>query len=146
PTPVEIVLVDPSGVTPDAVASLKKDRFTAVALVLDEASVDLISTAALSLIREAGLDWYYWIEVARNPALANAHPRWMAALGMHRDWLKNFPKTSEPGPGEVAKAYPWVPIAYREAFQAHLDRIGQLLRRAPAGSRGLFLNDLQGGP
>jgi hypothetical protein len=60
-----------------------------------------------------------WIEVARNPKLATAHPRWMAALGSHEDWQKNFPKFPEPGVAEVAKAFPWVPISYREAFDAH---------------------------
>jgi hypothetical protein len=46
----------------------------------------------------------------------------------------------------VAKAFPWVPIGYRVAFDAHLARIEELLRRAPPGWRGLLLNDLQGGP
>jgi hypothetical protein len=39
-----------------------------------------------------------------------------------------------------------VPIGYREAFDAHLARIEQLLQQAPPGWRGLLLNDLQGGP
>jgi hypothetical protein len=97
-------------------------------------------------ILEGGLDLYWWIEVARNPKMAASHPRWMAALGMHEDWQKNFPNFPEPGIGEVAKAFPWVPISYREAFDAHLGRIEQLLKRAPSGWRGLLLNDLQAGP
>ena len=48
--------------------------------------------------------------------------------------------------GEVAKAWPWTPIAYRAAFDAHLSRIKRLLERVPAEYRGLLLNDLQGGP
>ena len=63
--------------------------------------------------------------------LAAAHPRWMAALGSHEDWQKNFKNFPEPGAGEVAKAFPWVPIGYREAFDAHLARIEQLLKRDP---------------
>ena len=70
----------------------------------------------------------------------------MAALGSHEDWQKNFKNFPEPGVGEVAKAFPWVPIGYREAFDAHLARIEQLLKRAPPGWRGLLLNDLQAGP
>jgi hypothetical protein len=70
----------------------------------------------------------------------------MAALGSHEDWQKNFPKFPEPGIDEVAKAFPWVPIGYQEAFDAHLTRIEQLLKRAPPGWRGLLLNDLQAGP
>jgi hypothetical protein len=70
----------------------------------------------------------------------------MAALGSHADWQKNFPNFPEPGVDEVAKAFPWVPISYREAFDAHMARIEQLLKRAPPGWRGLLLNDLQAGP
>jgi len=81
-----------------------------------------------------------------NRKLAAAHPRWMAALGSHADWQKNFKNSPEPGIDEVAKAFPWVPISYREAFDAHLARIEQLLKRAPPGWRGLLLNDLQAGP
>jgi hypothetical protein len=84
--------------------------------------------------------------VARNPQMAEAHPRWMAALGSHEDWQKNFPNFPEPGFDEVAKAFPWVPIGYRETFDAHLTRIEQLLQRAPTGWRGVLLNDLQAGP
>ncbi len=70
----------------------------------------------------------------------------MASLGSHEDWQKRFPNAPEPGIDQVAKAFPWVPIGYRETFDAHLTRIEQLLERAPPGWRGLLLNDLQGGP
>lgn len=39
-----------------------------------------------------------------------------------------------------------MPIGYTEAFQAHLDRIEQLLAKVPGNHCGLLLNDLQGGP
>ena len=39
--------------------------------------------------RNAGLDLYSWIEVARNPKLAAAHPYRMAALGSNEDWQKS---------------------------------------------------------
>jgi len=144
--PVEIVLVEPETVTPGAVSQWKKERFNAVAVVLDERTSKAACLELARHLSDGGLDLYWWIEVARNPKLAAAHPRWMAALGMHADWLKNFPNFAEPGADEVAKAFPWVPIGYRETFDAHLERIEQLLKRVPPGWRGLLLNDLQAGP
>jgi hypothetical protein len=44
------------------------------------------------------------------------------------------------------KAFPWVPINYKEAFDAHIKRLEQLLRAAPTNYAGLLLNHLQGGP
>ena len=144
--PVEIVLVEPQMVTATAVSQWKKEGFKAVAVVLEERTDEAAYREVSRGISQGGLDLYFWIEVARNPPMATAHPRWMAALGMHKDWQKNFPKLPEPGVGEVAKAFPWVPISYREAFDAHLARIEQLLKRVPPGWRGLLLNDLQAGP
>jgi hypothetical protein len=124
----------------------KSEGFTAVAVVLDERTGEAGYRELARRISDGGLDLYFWIEVARNPKLAASHPRWMAALGSHADWQKNFPNFPEPGIDEVAKAFPWVPISYRESFDAHLARIDQLLKRAPTGWRGLLLNDLQAGP
>ncbi len=144
--PVEIVLVEAETVTATAVSQWKKEGFKAVAVVLEERTGEAGYRELSRRLSEGGLDLYFWIEVARNPAMATAHPRWMAALGSHEDWQKNFPKFPEPGVGELAKAFPWVPISYREAFDAHLARIEQLLKRAPPGWHGLLLNDLQAGP
>jgi len=145
-TPLGIVLVEPEAVTPAAVSQWKQERFNAVAVVLDERTAEARYRELARHISDGGLDLYCWIEVARNPRLAAAHPRWMAALGSHEDWQRNFKNFPKPGVGEVAKAFPWVPIGYREAFDAHLARIEQLLKRAPPGWRGLLLNDLQAGP
>jgi hypothetical protein len=145
-SPVEIVLVETEAVKPAAVAQWKKEGFKAVAPVLDERPSEAVCREVARQILDGGLELYWWIEVGRNPRLAEAHPRWMAALGMHEDWQKNFPNIPEPKAGEVAKAFPWVPIGYREAFDAHLARLEQLLKRVPPGWRGLLLNDLQGGP
>jgi len=145
-TPVEIVLVEAETVTPAAVSQWRQERFKAVAVVLNEQTGEARYRELARRISDGGLDLYCWIEVARDPKLAAAHPRWMAALGSHEDWQKNFKNFPEPGVGEVAKAFPWVPIGYREAFDAHLARIEQLLKRAPPGWRGLLLNDLQAGP
>ena len=144
--PIEIVLVEPAMATPEAVEQWKKEGFKAVAVVLDEEAAETAYRAVARAVSDGALDLYWWIEVARNPKLAEAHPRWMAALGSHQDWQKRFPKSPEPGAGEVAKAFPWVPIVYREAFDAHVQRIEGLLKRVPEGWRGLLLNDLQGAP
>jgi len=45
----------------------------------------------------------------------------------------------------VVKNYPWVPVRYQEAFQAHLHRVRLLLKDKPP-AKGIFLNDLQGAP
>ena len=145
-TPIEIVLVEPEMVTSAMVSQWKKEEFKAVAVVLDERTGEAGYRELARRISDGGLDLYCWIEVARNPKLAAAHPRWMAALGSHEDWQKNFPNFPEPGVGEVAKAFPWVPIGYREAFDAHLARIEQLLERAPPGWRGLLVERSPGRP
>ncbi|MBI1839919.1 MAG: hypothetical protein HYR88_03580 [Verrucomicrobia bacterium] len=146
PAPIEIVLVDAKAATSAAVAEWKKEGFKGVAIVLDDQTSEADYREPIRRVSEAGLDHYYWIEVGRNPTMATKNPRWMAALGAHQDWQTRFPKFPEPSVGEVAKAFLWVPIVYQEAFDAHLARIDQLLKRAPGGWRGLLLNDLQGGP
>lgn len=142
----EMVLTECDQVTPQAIDRWRREGFTAVVVPLDEDHAAEIYTTAAAAVADAGLDLYYWIEVARTERLADAHPRWMASLGMHEDWLGRFPAMKKPSKGEVAKAYPWVPIGYAEAFQAHLRRVGQLLRKAPTQYQGILLNDLQGGP
>ena len=144
--PNELVLAEPAAVTKKAVIAWKTDGLTGVVAVLDEQFSAKTYQSSAKAARGSGLDLYYWIEVGRNPELAEEHPEWVASLGMHADWLKRFPHAKTPGAGEVAKAFPWVSINYREAFDAHLARIDRLLRRVPRDYRGILLNDLQGGP
>lgn len=144
--PLSAVIVEPGQVTAENVSHWRRDGYQAAAIVLDEEHGAALYRRAARFVADAGLDIYYWIEVARQPALAEAHPRWMASLGMHDDWHARFPDVPIPGRGEVAKAFPWVPIGYREAYKAHLQRIRELLQRAAGDYRGLLLNDLQGGP
>jgi len=144
--PVEIVLVEADTVTPGSVERWKAEGFKGVAVLLDERGTEAAHRQVARHISEASLDLYWWIEVARNKTMAEAHPRWMATLGMHDDWQRNFTNLAEPQVTQVAKAFPWVPIGYRETFEAHLVRIDQLLRRIPTNWGGLLLNDLQGGP
>lgn len=114
-----------------------------VLMVTPEPGQDL--RAAIRQIRSARMALYYWMEVARDPTLAAAHPEWMASLQGHPEWRRHFPKFPEPKKGEVVRNYPWVPIVYQEAFDAHLQRISRLLKRLPE-ARGIFLNDLQSAP
>ncbi|MGE3778086.1 MAG: hypothetical protein AB7F89_12940, partial [Pirellulaceae bacterium] len=102
--------------------------------------------SAAQRIQESGLDLYYWIEIARCPELADAHPEWMASLQGHSEWRRFFQDVPRPKPNvEVVKNYPWVPVLYEETFEAHRQRVQQLLRGMPA-AKGIFLNDLQGAP
>ncbi|MEX2111862.1 MAG: DUF3179 domain-containing (seleno)protein [Pirellulales bacterium] len=142
---LEMVLSTPAGVTSAVIDGWRREGFTGVVLLLDEGHAAATYEAAAA-IAAAKLDLYYWIEIARNERMAEVHPRWMASLGMHDDWLARFPTVEKPKKGEVAKAYPWVPIGYAEAFGAHLRRVAQLLRTVPDSYQGLLLNDLQGGP
>ncbi len=144
--PLEIVLVESKAVTVEAVPNWKKEGFKAVAVILDERAIATALTEVSRRVAENGLDLYYWIEVGQNREMAAKNPKLMAALGSHSDWQKNFPKFPEPGIGEIAKAFPWVPIGYKENFDAHLARIDRMLKRLPEGWRGVLLNDLQAGP
>jgi len=114
-----------------------------VLVATPESAQDL--RVAVRQIRSARLQVYYWIEIARSPALAAAHPEWMASLQGHPEWRRHFPKLGEPRDGEVVRNYPWVPIVYQEAFDAHLQRVSKLLKSLPE-AHGIFLNDLQSAP
>ncbi len=140
------VLAQPGEVNAKQLVGWKQEQIAGVVVVLDEA----LDAGAIQTVRQAvataGMDLFYWIEVGRNPKLAEAHPEWMASFGMHMDWTNRFPKVKPPGEGEVAKVHPWVPIRYRAAFEAHVKRVETLLALAGNDYRGLLLNDLQGGP
>ena len=125
--------------------SFKADHYNAVVLAIDGANATKELKAARA-IRAAGFDFFYWIEIGRNPALADAHPEWMASLEVvHSEWRRFFPKLPPTKTNEVVKNYPWVPVLYQESFPVHLERVKQLLADKPT-PRGIFLNDLQGAP
>jgi len=144
--PYQAVLAAAPAVTADRVIGWKKEGFAAVAVVLNDADGAAVLQRAAQAVADQSLDLYFWVEVGRSEVLARAHPEWMASLGSHDDWRKRFPNVRSLKKGEVARAWPWVPIRYREAFDAHRQRIERLLARAPQGYRGVLLNDLQGGP
>ena len=144
--PMRGVLVRPERVTPEFLAAWKAKGVTAVVVPLDEVTKRRWEAMARA-VEQAGMTLWPWVEVARNPAMADAHPEWMAAPGGHHDdWRRRFPKAPKAKPGEVIKAWPWVPIGYAPAFDAHRERLRALLGDLPGTWSGVFLNDLQAGP
>ncbi|HEV3006271.1 MAG TPA: DUF3179 domain-containing (seleno)protein, partial [Pirellulales bacterium] len=144
--PMSALIVDPEAVAMENAGAWRRDGYQAVAVALDERHTPEVYRRTAAVLAAAKLDLYYWVEVGRNPEMAAAHPEWMASLGLHDDWQKRFPNAPAPTEGQVAKAFPWVPIGYRETYDAHLKRIARLLERAVGDYRGLLINDLQGGP
>lgn len=142
----ESLIVEVGSVDPAKASTWKMEGFQSVILMIDEHQKLAEINRAAQAIASASLDLYIWIEVGRSPSLARDHPRWMASLGMHGDWRQRFPKVRPLAEGEVAKAWPWVPISYQETFEAHRKRICRILEHAPTNWRGVLLNDLQAGP
>ena len=144
-TPVKrIALLDAGQVNEERLVELRKGGFTSVAFPLTETNRPL-DEAAVGRVRRAGFDVDYWIEIGRNPAMAEAHPEWMASIQTHKEWRRFFPQFPATPSNSVVKVYPWVPVLYRETFEAHLQRVAALLAGRPAPRR-LFLNDLQAAP
>jgi len=138
------VLITAAQATNALLRSFKLEGYHAAVLNLDAANPSGNSVAARR-IRQAGLDLYYWIEVAHNSALADAHPEWMASIQTHPEWRRFFPSLPQTKTNEVVKTYPWVPVGYQETFSVHLDRVRQLVKGNPA-PEGIFLSDLQAAP
>ena len=140
------VFVGPEQVTPGFLAAWKARGALAVVVPLDETTKQRWETLAREAER-AGMTLWPWVEVARNPTMAAAHPEWMAAIGgHHNDWRRRLPAAPAAKTGEVIKAWPWVPIGYTLAFDAHRERLKSLLVDLPGAWSGVFLNDLQAGP
>ncbi|MEZ6062656.1 MAG: hypothetical protein R3C19_20115 [Planctomycetaceae bacterium] len=133
--------------TEKRIQTLKAGGTTGIVLSLPEAAgnVTPAEQKAVERIAAAGLELYYWIEVARCPELANAQPKWMASLQTHEEWRRLFPDAPAAGDDEVIKVYPWVPILSRETFDGQLQRVTALLSKR-TDAKGVFLNDLQGAP
>lgn len=144
---IQAVLLAADHVTPERLKPWKQSGVTAVVVPVDE-SMEPSRWARLAHdVAGLELSLYAWVEVARSPALADAHPDWMAATGgHHHDWRRRFPDAPKPRAGEVIKAWPWVPIGYAPAFEAHRERLRRRLAGLPGRWSGVFLNDLQAGP
>lgn len=146
-SPIRGVLMDSRRASAGALARWKVDGGTAVLVPLDESVGRVRWRELAAAAQQAGLALYPWVEVGRNPSMADAHPDWMAALGgHHEDWRRRFPDAPARKPGWVVKAWPWVPIGYAPAFDAHRQRLKTLLDDLPGPWAGVFLNDLQAGP
>jgi hypothetical protein len=140
------ILIKPERATAEFLATWKSKGVTGVILPLDEATRPTWQSTA-TVVERSGLILWPWVEVARNAELADAHPDWMAAPGGHHDdWRRRFPTAPKAKPGEVMKAWPWVPIGYAPALNAHRQRLNALLDNLPGKWSGVFLNDLQAGP
>jgi hypothetical protein len=140
------ILVNPERVNAEFLAAWKAKGASSVVVPLDPTTKRRWTEIA-DAARQAGMALWPWVEVARNPAMADAHPEWMAATGgHHHDWRRRFPSAPRAKEGEVIKAWPWVPIGYAPAFEAHRGQIDALLADLPGAWRGAFLNDLQAGP
>jgi hypothetical protein len=140
------ILVKAERITAEFLGEWKAKGTTAVVVPLDESTKGLWAGIART-VQQAGMTLWPWVEVARNPGMADAHPDWMAAPGGHHDdWRRRFPKAPIAKPGEVIKAWPWVPIGYTPAFEAHRQRLKALLGDLPEPWSGAFVNDLQAGP
>ena len=145
--PMHGQLIEAARLTPGVLAAWKAEGGTAIVVPLDDSTPRDRWAFLAAAVARADLELYAWIEVARNPALADAHPDWMAAPGgHHNDWRRRFPDAPALKPGMVIKAWPWVPIGYAAAFEAHRARLQALLHELPGPWAGAFLNDLQAGP
>jgi hypothetical protein len=144
--PVRGILLKRERATPELLAAWKSKGVTAVVVPLDETTRPRWSELSKA-VEQAGLTLWPWVEVARNPAMAAAHPEWMASPGGHHDdWRRRFPSAPKANPRAVIKTWPWVPIGYAPALEAHRERLEALLGDLPGLWAGVFLNDLQAGP
>ncbi len=148
------VLVSPEMVTAENInqwKNAKQQAFSSIVLELSDQDSNVRAVrnreqrTAAERIQAAGMALYYWIEIGRCPSIADENPLWMASLQGHPEWRRYHADLREPAANEVVKNYPWTPVLYREAFDAHLKRVRNLLAELPA-AKGLFLNDIQGSP
>src|SRR5437773_1693566 len=116
-------LISATDATSARLKELKSSGVREIAMELSECVPPAELRNSIERLRENKLGLYYWIEVARNPEMADAHPEWMASLQGHPEWRRLFPKAPKQGDGEVIKTYPWTPIHYQETFDAHLKRL-----------------------
>jgi hypothetical protein len=142
---IKAILLKPDQAKPRRLRQLPKEGFNSVVLYLDDSASEEENTVSAKRILDAGLGLHYWIEIARNPGLADAKPEWMASLQTHPEWRRHFPKFPKESANQVVKNYPWVPVLYAETFDVHLERVRVLLENLPI-ARSVFLNDLQGAP
>jgi hypothetical protein len=132
-------------VTAARVAAARAGGTDTIVLALHDGMPAAAALTAAELVRGADLRLGYWLEVGRSPALAERHPQWLASLQGHDEWRRQFPELGTAAPDQIVKVWPWLPVAYAEAFAAHRDRVAAQLAALPT-AEFVFLNDLQGPP
>ncbi len=135
----------PANLDSSKLAAARDAGVDTIVLALHDRVPTAADRAAADAVCAAGLRLGYWLEVGRCEALADAHPEWLASMHGHAQWRRHFPGTPAPNDGAVVKSWPWLPVAYVEAFAAHLKRVRKQLADLPEPSV-VFLNDLQGSP
>src|SRR4051794_27345299 len=85
PRTIRGILIEEGWATPDRLEDWKAKGVNAAIVPLDESTSRARWAELAALVEGRGLALYAWVEVARNPALAEAHPGWMAAPGGHHD-------------------------------------------------------------
>ena len=140
------VLVGMDRVSPEFLTAWKAKGINAVVVPLDDAASRRWKPMA-EAVERAGMTLWPWIEIARNPSMADAHPEWMAAIGGHHDdWRRRFPGRPCVEERRGHRGVALVPIGYAPAFDAHRQRLKRLLGDLPGRWEGVLLNDLQAGP
>ena len=116
--PVRGILVGPERVTPEFLAAWKAKGATAVVVPLDESSRRRWGATART-VEQAGMTLWPWVEW-RQPGDGRRPPRVDGGSGRaSRRLAAAVPKAPMAKAGEVVKAWPWVPIGYAPAFDAH---------------------------
>ena len=105
PLKTRIALVDGDQASNQRLVQLRKDGFTSVAFMLTK-TVGTSDSPNVDRAERAGLEVDYWIEIGRNPALADAHPEWMASIQTHKEWRRFFPQFPAAPSNSVVKVYP----------------------------------------
>lgn len=137
------VLVDAGMVTPAAIKEWTTHH-QSIVLFISPTNIQSSLIAAQTILESAGSVEYFF-EIARDPELAQRFPEWMASLQGHPEWMRFYPGFQQADDNHVTKNFPWVPIFYQEAFDAHLARLKDALEILPKPRR-VWLNDIQGAP
>lgn len=139
-------IVRPDQVKKGLLEELVQQRATLLIMILDDETPRETYFEIANKTQAMGMEPGVWIEIARQPALAEQHPEWMASVGEHKDWMRDAPRDFELRENEVVKAFPWVPLWYQPAYKYHLERVRTLLFKVPESVSQIYLNNIQGGP
>ncbi|MSR63541.1 MAG: hypothetical protein EXS08_13970 [Planctomycetes bacterium] len=116
-----------------------------VVLRVEERDSDRDLEAAVATLARLGIPHAWWLEVARSPSLADAHPEHMASLQGHDEWRVLAPDAPRAADGSVLKVHPWVPLTTAEGFELQRARLAARLAALPPADE-VYLADLQGAP